>query len=143
MTRWSRMTALSALMLSGLPAAPLAADPYLHDDPNLRFHQGLDDSMRPGLSALPRYVSPECCQPGRGSIDSMEYKRLEAARLEAERRAAYGSDSARERPDNCRMVMMDAPDSFGRMTQWRVDECLDEAGQPYIRPGSQYNYGRY
>ncbi|MDO8840225.1 MAG: hypothetical protein Q7V31_15015 [Parvibaculum sp.] len=141
MTHWSRIATLSAALLFGLSATPLAADPFLHDDPNLRFHQGLDDSMRPGLSAMPRYVSPECCQPGRGSTDSMEYKRLEAARLQAERRAAYGNDNERERPMACRMVMMDAPDAFGRIGQWRADECLDASGAPYIRPGSQFNMG--
>lgn len=141
MTRIRCIAAIAAI--AALVATPLAADPFLHDDPNLRFHQGLDDSMRPGLSAMPRYVSPECCQPGQGPTDSMEYKRLEAARLQAERRAAYGSDRERERPTACRMVMMDAPDSFGRMTQWRVDECLDATGQPYIRPDSQFDYGRF
>ncbi|MEX1155082.1 hypothetical protein [Parvibaculum sp.] len=141
MTRSGCIAALVAVL--GFSASPLAADPYIQDDPNLSFHQGLDDSMRPGLEVTPRYVSPECCQPGRGSMDSMEYRRLEAARLEAERRAAYGSDDAGERPAACRTVMMDAPDSFGRMTQWRVDECLDAAGQPYIRPGSQFDYGRF
>lgn len=139
MTRSGCIAALVAVL--GFLASPLAADPYLHQDPNLRFHQGLDDSMRPGLSSLPRYRSPECCQPGQGPTDSEAYQRLEGARLEAERRAAYGADSERERPSMCRTVMMDAPDAFGRITQWRADECLDASGTSYIRPGSHFNMG--